>query len=348
MRQRASVRLVSARMKGPRSQCKSGGMSTSWEPRPKTQCGGVRCKAQSAMQNRWQVPQTRGTATALAVARSGKQNGSHAKFNLVHLARALMPNPSLEARPNIKTPGPRSGLAHFSTARAWRFAVGPASARTLGLMTPASQVRRHHLRVLADQRGGATALAHAVGLTKARMSQLIGSNPTGEMGERVARSIEEALSLPSGWLDLPLEGIDVDTTLSASVAEISRSSRDALDQVRENLIQIMSEHGINQSELGRRTGMSPKAINRLVSQTGEPHSPTLETLQALAVGLHTTVAALVSPGLITPGKPTATLAASPNLARQTGRLVEDFLLCSDEDRKLLLSAAAEAADKAQK
>ena len=26
---------------------------------------------------------------------------------------AVLPNPSLEARPNIKTPGPRSGLAHF-------------------------------------------------------------------------------------------------------------------------------------------------------------------------------------------------------------------------------------------
>ena len=25
----------------------------------------------------------------------------------------VRPNPSLEARPNIKTPGPRSGLAHF-------------------------------------------------------------------------------------------------------------------------------------------------------------------------------------------------------------------------------------------
>ena len=25
---------------------------------------------------------------------------------------AVRPNPSLEARPNIKTPGPRSGLAH--------------------------------------------------------------------------------------------------------------------------------------------------------------------------------------------------------------------------------------------
>ena len=29
------------------------------------------------------------------------------------VANAAVPNPSLEARPNIKTPGPRSGLAHF-------------------------------------------------------------------------------------------------------------------------------------------------------------------------------------------------------------------------------------------
>ena len=31
----------------------------------------------------------------------------------VALSYAVLPNPSLEARPNIKTPGPRSGLAHF-------------------------------------------------------------------------------------------------------------------------------------------------------------------------------------------------------------------------------------------
>ena len=31
----------------------------------------------------------------------------------VAVSYAVLPNPSLEARPNIKTPGPRSGLAHF-------------------------------------------------------------------------------------------------------------------------------------------------------------------------------------------------------------------------------------------
>ena len=110
MRQRASARLVSARMRGSRSQYKSGHQSTGREPRPITQCGGVRPKAQSAMQSRWLVPQTRSTATALAVALRRKQNPSYA--NAACGSAELMPNPSLEARPNIKLPGPRSGLAH--------------------------------------------------------------------------------------------------------------------------------------------------------------------------------------------------------------------------------------------
>ena len=43
------------------------------------------------------------------------------------------PNPSFEARPNIKTPGPHNGLALFSILRAWGFDAGPASTRTLGI-----------------------------------------------------------------------------------------------------------------------------------------------------------------------------------------------------------------------
>ena len=43
--------------------------------------------------------------------------GSHSENTIaspssVALSYAVLPNPSLEARPNIKTPGPRSGLAH--------------------------------------------------------------------------------------------------------------------------------------------------------------------------------------------------------------------------------------------
>ena len=49
-----------------------------------------------------------------APARFGSQREKTvANPSSVALSYAVLPNPSLEARPNIKTPGPRSGLAHF-------------------------------------------------------------------------------------------------------------------------------------------------------------------------------------------------------------------------------------------
>ena len=49
-----------------------------------------------------------------APARFGSQGEKTvANPSSVALSYAVLPNPSLEARPNIKTPGPRSGLAHF-------------------------------------------------------------------------------------------------------------------------------------------------------------------------------------------------------------------------------------------
>ena len=49
-----------------------------------------------------------------APARFGSQGQKTvANPSFVALSYAVLPNPSLEARPNIKTPGPRSGLAHF-------------------------------------------------------------------------------------------------------------------------------------------------------------------------------------------------------------------------------------------
>jgi transcriptional regulator with XRE-family HTH domain len=213
---------------------------------------------------------------------------------------------------------------------------------TLGLMNPATERRRQHLRVLASERGGASAMARAIGITRGRLSQLIGANPSGEIGERVARNIEVSLQLPDGWLDRELEA----GTQSSLTPPITKSSQDALSQLRLNLLKLMREHNLNQSELARRTVMSPKAINRLVTDTQEPHSPTLETLQALASGLNTTVAALLSPEFEAPRQPTGTLNISPNIAKQTGRLVEDFLICSEEDRMKILVATAEAASKA--
>ena len=51
---------------------------------------------------------------AQAPARPGsRKENAIASPSSVALSYAVLPNPSLEARPNIKTPGPRIGLAHF-------------------------------------------------------------------------------------------------------------------------------------------------------------------------------------------------------------------------------------------
>ena len=82
MRQRASDEHVSVRMSGRRYPHRSSVLSTCKESRLRIQGVCPRCKAQSAMQNPWQAPQTRSTATAVAVARSGGHNGWHANTTL--------------------------------------------------------------------------------------------------------------------------------------------------------------------------------------------------------------------------------------------------------------------------
>lgn len=241
---------------------------------------------------------------------------------------------------------PNSWLCVSSVRQDKDAPVGPASARTLGLMSSIYSARRHNLRALAAERGGATALGTAIGLTKGRMSQLIGSKPTGDIGEKVARRVEDQLGLPSGWLDqVPSAGLESESE-EVDLRALAQSSREALQNLRANLLQLMARGSLSQRELGRRTGMTAKAISRLVAPIEEAHSPTLQTLQALAFGLNTTVAALVSPGLEAATTHVAKVRSTPSLAKQTGRLVEDFLLASEEDRRAILAQAAEAADRA--
>ena len=78
MQRRTSGKQVGARMNQRKGQSSLGVLSAGNESRLMTKSGGPGCKAHSAMQRPWQEPQTRSTATALAVARSGKQNGSDA------------------------------------------------------------------------------------------------------------------------------------------------------------------------------------------------------------------------------------------------------------------------------
>lgn len=61
-------------------------------------------------------------------------------------------------------------------------------------------IRNKNLRWLIDQHGGTAAFAEVIGKQQVQVSQLKGGKP---MGDRLAREIEAAMGVASGWLDTP-------------------------------------------------------------------------------------------------------------------------------------------------
>ena len=79
MNQNAGARL-SSRIRSEKKVNPGSSRQHSAAVQTKGRLGGTRCKARSAMQGSRRAPQTRSTATALALARSGKHNLWHTKF----------------------------------------------------------------------------------------------------------------------------------------------------------------------------------------------------------------------------------------------------------------------------
>lgn len=64
------------------------------------------------------------------------------------------------------------------------------------------EIRRENARALASLAGGRGIFAEQVELSESRVSQLIGINPTKNIGRSTARRIEQAFNKPVGWLDV--------------------------------------------------------------------------------------------------------------------------------------------------
>lgn len=89
-----------------------------------------------------------------------------------------------------------------------------------------------HLR--GEERGGARRLAEQLGMTEGQMSQLLGEK---HMGSDLARSIEEKLKLPYGWLDteyhdLTAEAIEVARDFQSLSPEAQDTFRTLLKQLK--------------------------------------------------------------------------------------------------------------------
>lgn len=119
----------------------------------------------------------------------------------------------------------------------------------------------------------------------------------------------------------------------------------AIDQLKVNLLQYLKKERISQSELARRTGIQARAISRLVSDAAVRHSPTLETLEAVAAGLGLTVPELLSPDFVAEAPHTPKHVQEPEcLPRQLAQLIEDFMHCGQAKRKELLVVASRLAE----
>lgn len=69
------------------------------------------------------------------------------------------------------------------------------------LMTIAD-IRRENARALASLAGTRTAFGEKVGMENSQVSQIIGKNPTKDIGNSIARRIEKAFDKQVGWMDV--------------------------------------------------------------------------------------------------------------------------------------------------
>lgn len=65
------------------------------------------------------------------------------------------------------------------------------------------EIRRENMRWLAQQCESRKKFAELLEVDEARVSQLIGKNPSKVIGTPTARKIERVFSRPKGWLDMP-------------------------------------------------------------------------------------------------------------------------------------------------
>lgn len=89
-------------------------------------------------------------------------------------------------------------------------------------------IRRENARALAKKAGGPARFAEKTGMSDSQVSQIIGKNPTKNIGGNLARKIEEALSLPRGWMDTPEGGnrlVDVSGPNTAGFISVDELTR---------------------------------------------------------------------------------------------------------------------------
>jgi hypothetical protein len=102
---------------------------------------------------------------------------------------------------------------------------------------------RENAKFLADSIGGLARFSEKVGISDSHVSQIIGKNPTRNIGSKMARRIEAAFEKPIGSIDRQRHGIDFGEA-SAELAALKETTAKASaclgapDIDRENLVKL--------------------------------------------------------------------------------------------------------------
>jgi transcriptional regulator with XRE-family HTH domain len=128
------------------------------------------------------------------------------------------------------------------------------------------EIARTNARILMADSTAKT-FCDRVGMSESQVSQLLGKNPSKNIGPTLARRIEQAFGKPRGWLDIP--HVDVAVPSSKSIG-------DRLDQA------MTAARFESQASLARASGVPQPTISRILKNAPGKQGPEMETLKRLA------------------------------------------------------------------
>lgn len=93
------------------------------------------------------------------------------------------------------------------------------------------EIRLTNTRYLADEAGSGQRFADKTGMSKSRVSQIIGQNPVRLIGDEAAEQIEQAFGRPADWLDQ-----DHTDNLLEMVARLTKDHRAQLTEIVRDML----------------------------------------------------------------------------------------------------------------
>lgn len=112
-----------------------------------------------------------------------------------------------------------------------------------------AEVRRNRLRKVAKDLGGPAKLAQKVEKSESQISQLIGKNPTRNVGRGLAREIETTLNLEKWWLDGRAEGDAREELIAEMVRELTPEQQ---DELLEGLRSLLEANKTSSKVMGKK------------------------------------------------------------------------------------------------